>query len=50
METPSQEPGPKLNYPKSLLAGELIYRQDVNEVSESTDCRDVRFLYSLINS
>ena len=48
METPSQSPGPKLNYPKSLLTGELVYREDVNEVPESTDCRDVKLLYSLI--
>lgn len=48
METPSQSPGPKLNYPKSLLTGKLVYREDVNEVEESTDCRDVRFLYELI--
>ena len=48
METPSQQPGPKLNYPKSLLAGELIYREDITEISESTDRRDVRLLYSLI--
>ena len=48
METPSQSPGPKLNYPKSLLNGTLIYREDVNEVEESTDCRDVRLLYDLI--
>ena len=48
METPSQSPGPKLNYPKSLLAGQLVYREDVNEIEESTDCRDVKLLYSLI--
>ena len=48
METPSQSPGPKLNYPKSLLSGELVYREDVSEIPESTDCRDVRLLYSLI--
>lgn len=49
METPSQEPGPRLNYPKSLLTGELVHRQDVTEIPESTDCRDVKLLYSLIN-
>lgn len=48
METPSQSPGPKLNYPKSLLTGKLVYREDVNEVEESTDCRDVKLLYGLI--
>ncbi len=48
METPSQSPGPKLNYPKSLLSGNLVYREDVTEVPESTDCRDVKLLYSLI--
>ena len=48
METPSQAPGPKLNYPKSLLTGKLVYREDVNEIEESTDCRDVKLLYSLI--
>ena len=48
METPSQSPGPKLNYPKSLLTGKLVYREDVKEVEESTDCRDVKVLYGLI--
>ncbi len=48
METPSQSAGPKLNYPKSLLSGELVYREDVSEIPESTDCRDVRLLYSLV--
>ncbi len=47
METPVQEPGPAINYKKSLLEGEVVYRHEGDEALVGTDKRDIAMLYSL---
>lgn len=47
METPVQEPEPAINYKKSLLAGEVVYRHEGDAAKIGTDKRDIALLYSL---
>ncbi|EIE23063.1 AP endonuclease [Coccomyxa subellipsoidea C-169] len=47
METPVQEPGPAINYKKSLLEAEVVYRHEGDEALVGTDKRDIAMLYSL---